>query len=58
MCQWTASQGYWGCGWTNEYDWAWLVNTGFSFVCGDSTACIPDSNTGNAIFIGDENDPF
>ena len=52
LCQWTAPQGYWACGWSNAYDWAWLVNTGFSFGCNGSTDCIPDPNTGNAIFIG------
>ena len=55
LCVWS---GGWACGWSNAYDWAWLLNTNYSFVCGDSTACIPDANTGNAVFIGDENDPF
>jgi hypothetical protein len=28
LCQWTAPQGYWACGWSNQFDWAWLNNTG------------------------------
>ena len=58
LCQWTAPQGYWACGWSNAYDWAWLVNTGFTFGCNGSADCIPDPNTGNAIFIGNSDDPF
>ena len=58
LCQWTASQGYWACGWSNAYDWAWLVNTGFSFGCNGAADCIPDANNGNAVFIGNSDDPF
>ena len=58
LCQWTASQGYWACGWSNAYDWAWLVNTGFTFGCNGSTDCIADANNGNAVFIGNSDDPF
>tara|TARA_Y100000748_G_scaffold302364_1_gene304432 strand:- start:10564 stop:12780 length:2217 start_codon:yes stop_codon:yes gene_type:complete len=58
LCQWTASQGYWACGWSNAYDWAWLVNTGFTFGCNGSSDCIADANNGNAVFIGNSDDPF
>ena len=58
LCQWTASQGYWACGWSNAYDWAWLVNTGFTFGCNGATDCIADANNGNAVFIGNSDDPF
>ena len=60
LCQWTASQGYWACGWSNAYDWAWLVNTGFTFGCNGAPAsdCIPDANNGNAVFLGNSDDPF
>ncbi len=60
LCQWTASQGYWACGWSNAYDWAWLVNTGFTFGCNGAPAsdCIPDVNNGNAVFLGNSDDPF
>ena len=58
LCQWTASQGYWACGWSNAYDWAWLVNTGFTFGCNGSTDCIPDAGNGNAVFLGNSDDPF
>jgi TonB-dependent receptor len=58
LCQWTASQGYWACGWSNAYDWAWLVNTGFSFGCNGAADCIADANNGNAVFIGNSDDPF
>ena len=58
LCQWTASQGYWACGWSNAYDWAWLNNTGFSFGCNGSTDCIADANNGNAVFIGNADDPL
>jgi len=58
LCQWTASQGYWACGWSNAYDWAWLVNTGFTFGCNGSADCIADANNGNAVFIGNSDDPF
>ena len=60
LCQWTASQGYWACGWSNAYDWAWLNNTGFTFGCNGAPAsdCIPDANNGNAVFLGNSDDPF
>jgi TonB-dependent receptor len=60
LCQWTASQGYWACGWSNAYDWAWLNNTGFTFGCNgaSSTDCIADANNGNAVFLGNAADPL
>ena len=58
LCQWTASQGYWACGWSNAYDWAWLNNTGFTFGCNGAPAsdCIPDANNGNAVFLGNSDE--
>ncbi len=58
LCQWTAPQGYWACGWSNAYDWAWLNNTGFTFGCNGAADCISDANNGNAVFIGNSDDPL
>ena len=63
FCQWTASQGYWGCApWVNQVqDYGWLVGTGFTFRCAGSgrsdAGCVP-SETGNpdAVFIGNAAD--
>ena len=35
-----------------------LVNTGFTFGCNGASDCIPDANSGNAVFIGNSDDPF
>ena len=58
LCQWTAPQGYWGCGWTNATDFAWLLNTGYSFGCNGAADCVPDSTTGNAVYISNSSDPL
>ena len=58
FCQWTASQGYWGCdAWVNQVqDYAWLVGTGFSFSgCPGRTedGCAKNELNGNdTVFIG------
>ena len=58
FCQWTANQGYWACGWTQEVDWTWLNTTSFSFVCLDAADCEGDPTTGNAIFTSNSGDPL
>ena len=34
------------------------MNTGFSFGCNGAADCIADANNGNAVFIGNSDDPF
>ena len=58
LCQWTASQGYWACGWSNAYDWAWLVNTGYTFGCNGQSDCFADPGNGNAVFQSNSGDPL
>ena len=59
FCQWTASQGYWGCApWVNQIqDYAWIAGTDFTFGCAASgrseAGCVGD---GNAVFVGSEAD--
>ena len=50
--------GGWACGWTNATEFAWLLNTGYSFVCNGAADCVPDASTGNAIFISNSSDPL
>ena len=59
FCQWTASQGYWGCApWVNQVqDYGWIVGTGFSFGCAASgrseAGCVAsDFGNPNAVFVG------
>ena len=59
FCQWTASQGYWGCApWVNQVqDYAWIAGTGFSFGCAASgrseAGCVTSTGgDGNAVFVG------
>ena len=63
FCQWTASQGYWGCApWVNQVqDYGWIVGTGFTFGCAGSgrseAGCVPsDAGAPNAVFIGSQAD--
>ena len=59
FCQWTSTQGWWACGWTQEVDWIWLNSTNFGFKCPANTAnCEPDPTTENAIYISNADDPL
>ena len=58
LCQWTAPQGYWACGWSNQFDWAWLNNTGFTFGCNGQEDCFADPGNGNAVFQSNGDDPL
>ena len=59
FCQWTGSQGYWGCApWVNQVqDYAWIIGTGESFGCAASgrsaAGCVTSTGgDGNAVFVG------
>ena len=58
LCQWTAPQGYWACGWSNALDWTWLNNTGFTFGCNGAADCFADPGNGNAVFQSNSDDPL
>ena len=59
LCQWSAPQGYWACGWSNQYDWAFANLTSFAFTpAGCVSECFQDATNPNAVFFGDENDPL
>ena len=58
LCQWTAPQGYWACGWSNALDWTWLNNTVFTFGCNGAADCFADPGNGNAVFQSNSDDPL
>ena len=59
LCQWSGPQGYWACGWSNQYDWAFANLTSFAFTpAGCVSECFQDATNPNAVFFGDENDPL